>query len=76
MSKYRVSVPYIVWVSDDIEADSKEEAIEKSYEEFYVSGYCGNGGTDRLVGVTSGSIESDGEPAEGTVELYADAEEI
>jgi len=59
--KYRVSVPYVVWVTDEIEADDIDGALEKSYE-LQLSSYAGNNAYDRLVGVTSGSVEVCDEP--------------
>jgi hypothetical protein len=36
----------------EVEADSKEDAIEAAYAEWPgMTGYCGNGGNDKLVGV-------------------------
>ena len=71
MPKFRVSGSIKCWIDcvvevsqeelDRIKADGGSEdeyIIEKAYDEFSgVSGYAGNGGTDKLIGV-SGSDES------------------
>lgn len=76
MKKYIVTGKVTAFISVEIEAESKEEAIEKAYEE--CSGpmsFVGNGGCDKLIGVCNTdnadvSIECDDE-----VE-YTDVEEI
>lgn len=45
----RGSVELIVEVT--VKAENAEEAIEKAYDNIYISSYCGNGGNDKLVGV-------------------------
>lgn len=63
MKKFRVSVPYVVWVSVEVDAEDQESAIEASFEEAFLTGYCGNGGTDKLVGVSGGaSVEAGDTP--------------
>jgi hypothetical protein len=52
MKKYIVSGKVTAFISVEIEAKNKKEAIEKAYEE--CSGpmnFVGNGGTDKLIGV-------------------------
>lgn len=52
MKKYIVSGEVTAYISVELEAESKEEAIEMAYEE--CSGpmdFVGNGGTDKLIGV-------------------------
>lgn len=73
--KYRVFGTAIVNVSVIVEANDEEAAIEIACEELAeLSSYCGNGGTDKLVGVRgeNESVSSDGpidwdsaEPADG-----------
>jgi len=61
--KYRVIGNLQVSVGITVEAESEGEAIEKAYEEFGgVYDYCGNGGTDKLIGVDGYNewIEADG----------------
>ena len=46
-----------------VEAETEEEAIEKAYAEWPgITGFCGNGGNDKLIGVygEDSSIEGDG----------------
>ena len=62
MKKYRVSVPFVVWVSLEVEADDQEAAEEKGYIEASIQSYMGNGSSDRLIGVTEGSIFASDEP--------------
>lgn len=62
--KFCVTVPYAVFVTIEVDADSREEAEEQAINEIYVTGYCGNGGTDKLIGVTEGSIEFGDTPLE------------
>lgn len=60
--KYRVTGKMQVSVGITVEAESEEEAIEKAYEEFGgVHSYCGNGGMDKLIGVSKDTewIEAD-----------------
>lgn len=60
--EYRVYGHATVTVSTLVEADSEEEAIEKANQEFGgIASYCGNGGTDKLIGVEGeyDTIETD-----------------
>lgn len=61
--KYRVIGNIQASVGIIVEAENEDEAIQKAYEEFGgVNGYCGNGGTDKLIGVDGDTewIEADG----------------
>ncbi len=50
--KYRVIGTIQVSVGIIVEAENEDDAIQKAYKEFGgVTGYCGNGGTDKLIGV-------------------------
>ena len=49
-----------------VEAENKEEAIERAYNNVSIDNYCGNGGTDKLIGV----CDSD----EATASIYAGSE--
>lgn len=62
--KYKVTIPYAVWVTIEVEAEDKESAIDEAASDIYIQGYCGNGGTDKLIGVTEGSIEAGDTPLE------------
>ena len=60
--EYRVYGHTTVTVSTLVEANSEEEAIEKANQEFGgIHSYCGNGGTDKLIGVDGeyDTIEAD-----------------
>lgn len=62
--KYTVYGTVHAQVSIKVDAANKDEAIEKAYEEFGgITSYCGNGGNDKLIGVSGSdeSIEADGE---------------
>lgn len=61
--KYRVIGNIQVSVGIIVEAENEDEAIQNAYEEFGgVNGYCGNGGTGKLIGVDGDTewIEADG----------------
>ncbi len=61
--KHRVIGNIQVSVGIIVEAENEDEAIQNAYEEFGgVNGYCGNGGTDKLIGVDGDTewIEADG----------------
>lgn len=61
--KYRVIGTIQVSVGITVEAENEDDAIQKAYEEFGgVTGYCGNGGIDKLIGVDGDTewIEADG----------------
>lgn len=74
--KYAAYVPYIVHVRVEVEADSEDEARDFAYDEAVISGYCGNGGTDKLIGVTGDASIDVGEVAEGNFTLEIDLEEL
>ncbi len=57
MPKFKVEVPFAVFVSVEVEADDEDSAMEEAAQEVSIHGYCGNGGSDKLIGV-SGSDES------------------
>jgi len=66
MKKYIVTVPYAVFVTLEIEAETEQAAIDLGIQESLISGYCGNGGTDKLIGVSglNISIQAGDEPLE------------
>ena len=66
MKKYTVTGYANVVVEVTVEAENKEEAIEKAYDNVSIDNYCGNGGVDKLIGV----CDSD----EATASIYADSE--
>lgn len=52
MKKYAVCGKVVAWVCVELEAEDKEEALEKAYNE--CSGpmnFVGNGGVDKMIGV-------------------------
>lgn len=66
MKKYIVTGYANVVVEVTVEAENKEEAIEKAYDNVSIDNYCGNGGTDKLIGVCNTD--------EATASIYADSE--
>lgn len=64
MAKFKVTAPFVVFVSTEIEAESEQDAIDLAYEEISITRFCGNGGSDKLIGVCEGSIEATEEPYE------------
>jgi hypothetical protein len=66
MPKYIVEIPYLVFVTVTIEAENEEEAIDIALDEASIGAYCGNGGHDKLIGVTGdASIYCDDCPITG-----------
>lgn len=51
MKKYIVTGYTRVTVEVVVEAENKEDAIEKAYDNVSIDSYCGNGGSDKLIGV-------------------------
>ena len=66
MKKYTVTVYAQVVVEVTVEAENEEEAFEKAYDNVSIANYCGNGGTDKLIGVCNTD--------EATASIYADSE--
>lgn len=66
MKKYIVTGYTRVTVEVTVEAENEEEAIEKAYDNVSIDNYCGNGGTDKLIGVCNTD--------EATASIYADSE--
>ena len=57
MKKFYVNGSVEIGVTIEVEAETKEEAIEKAYEQMpYLQNFCGNGGTDQIVGVYDKSV--------------------
>ena len=76
MKKYRVTIPFACFVSVTVEADSKEEAEENGYREASITSYCGNGGSDKLIGVYGDESIEPGSPMEGEECFHAHVEEL
>ena len=52
MKKYRIPYKGTLTVYVEVEAENKDEAIEKAEEvDTSISQFCGNGGCDKLIGV-------------------------
>lgn len=66
MKKYIVTGYANVVVEVTVDAENKEEAIEKAYDNVSIDNYCGNGGKDKLIGVCNTD--------EATASIYADNE--
>lgn len=76
MKKYIVYGKVTAFVSVELEAKNKKEAIEKAYEE--CSGpmsFVGNGGTDKLIGVCDTDSATVSINCDDEIE-YTEAEEI
>ena len=54
--KYRVTFPYACFVSVDVEASNEEEAKELAFDDSSIGSYCGNGGTNKLIGVYGNNV--------------------
>ena len=67
MKKFKVTIPYVCYVTTEVQADDKDDAIDLACMDTYVGSFCGNGGNgDKLIGVTGDneSIEINQEPLE------------
>lgn len=57
MKKYKVYGKVMVEVIVDVEAKNKKEAIDKAYDECTnLSSYTGNGGWNKMVGVSADNV--------------------
>lgn len=57
MKKYIVTGKVTAFITVEIEAESKEEAIEMAYEECSgPTSFVGNGGYDKLIGVDGDNV--------------------
>jgi len=73
MKKFHVYGIVTISVGIELEAEDKEAAIEAAYEKFGgIGSYVGNGGCDKLIGVTAANESID---ADGEIE-WSDADEI
>lgn len=66
MKKYTVTGYANVVVEVTVEAENEEEAIEKAYDNVSIDNYCGDGGTDKLIGVCNTN--------EAAAAIYVDSE--
>jgi len=79
MKKYRVTFPYVCFVAVNVEAENKDDAIDLAEEDAGITGFCGNGGSDKLIGVygENVSISASEEPIDGfPVKLQIEVEEL
>lgn len=76
MKKYVVYGKVSAWVCVELEAEDKEDALEKAYEECsYVMALVGNGGTDKIIGVDDTDSAKVSINCDDEIE-YTEAEEI
>lgn len=73
MKKYSVRGTTVVTVTKEVWANNEDEAYEKAYDQLSgLIAFCGNGGTDKLIGV-DGDDES---VSADDVVTYDDIEEL
>ena len=68
MKKYKVYGTYTITIAKEVWANDEDDAVDKAAETFGgVIEYCGNGGYDKLVGVSEDdeSVAADGYPEWG-----------
>lgn len=76
MKKYAVCGKVVAWVCVKLEAEDKEDAIEKAYEECsYVMALVGNGGTDKIIGVDNSDTAEVSISCDDEIE-YTEVEEL
>lgn len=76
MKKYVVCGKVVAWVCVKLEAEDKEDALEKAYEE--CSGpmnFVGNGGVDKIIGVCNTDTAEVSINCDDEIK-YTEAEEI
>jgi len=56
MKKFAVTAALPVFITATVEAADEEEAVDKAYEFFSLTAFAGNGGTDKLVGVSESNV--------------------
>ena len=72
--KFNVYGTVYVAVTVTVEADNADDAIDKAYDECSgLSGYVGNGGSDKLVGTNNSSVSLDAGESEA---YFTDAEPL
>ena len=75
MKKYKVMGTTVVTVYKEVWANSEREAYHKAYGELScLTEYCGNGGTDKLIGVDGDdeSVAADGYVEYNDIEMIDD----
>ena len=74
--KYAVRGKVVVWVCVELEAENKEDAIEKAFDECAsLDALVGNGGIDKMLGVCDTDTAEVSVSCSDDVE-YTEAEEI
>lgn len=74
--KYAVRGKVVVWVCVELEAENKEDAIEKAFDECAsLDALVGNGGIDKMLGVCNTDTAEVSVSCDDDVE-YTEAEEI
>ncbi len=56
MRKFSVTAALPVYITVIVDAESGGDAIDKAFEQFYLSAYAGNGGYNKLVGVSESNV--------------------
>ena len=69
--RYRVSVPFLCFVTVEVEANSEEEAIDAGIQGAWINSYVGNGSANSLIGVSEGGISAADEPCTDLVPAVA-----
>lgn len=76
MKKYVVYGKVLTWVCVKLEAEDKEDALERAYDECSsVMALVGNGGTDKIIGVNNSDSAEVSISCDDEIE-YTEAEEI
>lgn len=76
MKKYAVYGKVTAFVYVELEAEDKEDAIERAYDECSsVMAFAGNGGTDKIIGVCDTDSATVSINCDEEIE-YTEAEEI
>lgn len=75
MKKYIVTGYAGVTVEVEVVAENKGEAIKKAYDNVCIDSYCGNGGSNKLIGVCDTDEATAGIYVVDELE-YVEAEEI
>lgn len=74
--KYAVHGKVVAWVCVELEAENKEEALEKAYDECsFLDAFAGNGGIDKMIGVCDTDTAEVSISCDDDVE-YTEAKEI
>lgn len=75
MKKYIITGYTEVTVEVTVAAENKEDAIEKAYDNVGIDSYCGNGGSNKLIGVCDTDEAKAGIYVDDELE-YTEVEEI